>query len=217
MKLWSLYTRIKQNIYCKTELFIHHPLSQLPKQCGIEMTCTSHPSQKRGTQAFNNKKFRKTEAPQIQCSPCPNVTIPHQNNKLRKKCQQFDQLESSIHVFSHLFRSFLYMPLNPRNEYWIISPLIDCFIGSAAWHLSTTLHLDTLIHAISTWNSALQVRWCMQQQVKQRIWIRVSQKMSRCDSKMPLTTRVLFPVILDASKIVLLYSSLSHRQESCIP
>lgn len=57
------------------------------------------PQPKKGTQAFNNKKFRKTDAAQIQCSPCPNLTIPHQNDKLRKKCQHLDQLESSINIF----------------------------------------------------------------------------------------------------------------------
>lgn len=57
------------------------------------------PQPKKGTQTFNNKKLRNIDVAHIQCSPCPNVTIPNQNNKLRKKCQQLDHLESSIHIF----------------------------------------------------------------------------------------------------------------------
>lgn len=112
MKIWSLYTRIKQNIYCNADLLIHHPLSQLPKQCEIEMTCIS--SWKKGKQAFNNKKFRKADAAKIQCSPCPNVIISHQNNKQRKKCQQLDQQESSMNVFPICLEASKTCPKTPE-------------------------------------------------------------------------------------------------------
>lgn len=35
------------------------------------------PQPKEGTQAFKHKKFRKTDAAQIQCWPYPNVIISH--------------------------------------------------------------------------------------------------------------------------------------------
>lgn len=122
MKLWFLYTKIKQNVYFNAELFLRHCLSQLPKKCGIQMTYTSHPSQKKG---FNNKPSitRSSETlMQHIIVACPNGPSHIATINWEKNANDLINWKVLLLFLPMRFRSFQSKPLNPINEYWIISP-----------------------------------------------------------------------------------------------
>lgn len=88
--------------------------------------------------------------------------------------------------FPHLFRSFQNMPLNPRNKYWIISLLIDCFVtgrlcsiallnNSPPGHLHLCyIHLEFSFTNKVMYATASQTTYLDQSESKdEQVWLKV--------------------------------------------
>lgn len=115
VKIWSLYIRIKQNIYCNADLFIHPSLSQLQKQCKIEMTCTFHPSQKRVHKPSITKNSEKLMWHTYNAHLAQMWRSQIKTINWGKNANNWITWKVLFIFFPHLFKSFQNMPLNPRN------------------------------------------------------------------------------------------------------
>lgn len=119
----------KKKVHFNAELFIHHLF-----QRSVEYRWSIHPTpvgkkKKRYTSLQWQKRSSETLM-QCMVSMLPslfpkNMSSPHWNNKLWKKCQQHDHLESPTIYLPKVYQK---LPKQvPKHQKWILFPILNYF------------------------------------------------------------------------------------------